>query len=160
MKTLNQQQTLLQKFKEQQSRASNSAEIFASFTMSKIDPKVRSSLSEEQQKAIWEALIASEKSNKHSIDVRGSFSLYLAHYYFVFFAGRDRRKSTHLVELVRNSKGNKQASFLFTGIGIIFIGLIVLIVGFMTAYYLKSEMGIDIFPGKHLGDFVKEFFEL
>lgn len=135
-----------------------SSEIFASFTMNKIDKDVLATMTPEQVSAIRAALIASNRSQRHAIDLRGSFSLYFAHYYFVFFAGRDRRKNTLLKEAIRNNRGNKHFGIAFTYGGLLFALLVLGIIGFFSAYWLKSELGIDINPNKHLEDVLREIF--
>jgi hypothetical protein len=147
-------------FKEafRQAKQDTSSEIFASFTINKIDKDVLATMTPEQVNAIRDALIASNRSQRHALDFRGSFSLYFAHYYFVFFAGRDRRRQTLLKEAIRNNRGNKQFGLAFTYLGLLFGLLILGIIGFFTAYWIKSEMGIDINPDKHLEDILKEIF--
>ncbi len=147
-------------FKEafRQAKQDTSSEIFASFTMNKIDKDVLATMTPEQVNAIRDALIASNRSQRHALDFRGSFSLYFAHYYFVFFAGRDRRRQTLLKEAIRNNRGNKQFGLAFTFIGLL-IGLIILsIIAFLTAYWIKSDLGIDLNPNKHLSDILNEIF--
>jgi len=135
-----------------------SSEIYASFTINKIDPEVRASMTDKQINAVYEALIAAEDSKRHSIDIRGTIPLYLAKYYFVFFAGRDKRKQTLLEETIRNNQGNAKSGLSFAISGALILALIVLLAGGYTAYLLKSELGIDIIPNKHLSDVIKELF--
>jgi hypothetical protein len=138
-------------------KTNTSSEIFASFTMSKIDKDVLESMTPEQVNAVYSALLAAEDQKQHAIDWRWSFSVYLARYYMVFFAGRDRRRQTLLKEAVRNSRGNGKLSIALIAAGFISLLLILAVVIFFTAYWFKSELGIDIFPDKHLEDFINRW---
>jgi len=62
--------------------------------------------------------------------------------------GRDIRQTTDSVETERRHKYLFLASIFF--MVVVIIGLAV--IGFGLLYVLKSELGIDIFPDRHLWD--------
>lgn len=111
----------------------------------------------EQVEAVRAALLAADRGKRHPIDIRLNIPLYFARYYLVLFAGRDKRRGTLLKEAVRKNAQDKRSGsmmILLMGMLIIF-GL--LLIGLLTAYLIKSEMGIDIFPDKHLEDIILEW---
>ncbi|MAZ66938.1 MAG: hypothetical protein CMF25_07490 [Kangiellaceae bacterium] len=135
-------------------KSRKSSEIFADFTLSRVERHIRDSLSDEQYDAIRQALIAQDENSRHQVDVRMRLPFFFWSYYLVIFAGRDRRASTHQREQVRFSKvplpirrlGYVVSSFL----------LLAVVVGFLfyLAYKIKSLLGIDIFPNFHLNEFL------
>lgn len=137
----------------------SASEIYASYTLNKIDPDVLATMSEEQIAAIKAALLASEKGSRHKIDIRFSIPLYFARYYVAFFAGRDRRRSTYLAELYKQQQGNKQASRIFIWFFMILIGIGFAVFIGLYNYYAKSESGIDIFSNLHLSDVISNIFK-
>lgn len=128
-------------------------EIFAEFTMSRIPKEVRDSLNEVQSSAIRDALIGVDQNARHSIDIRLTLPLLVRNYYFVIFAGRDRRSSTlssESVRLKRMPRWLRRSAYLTvsTFIGIAMFGAL-----FTVAYLIKSRLlGVDIFPNFHLHD--------
>jgi len=86
------------------------------------------------------------------IDTRVSIPLYFARYYIVFLLGRDLRRSTRTILLERRRDSSQAAGFTLVFTLIWNILLILLVAGFVIIYYLKSTMGIDIFPDMHLWD--------
>ena len=140
-----------------QKRPDVSSEIFASFTMSKIDRKILDSMTTEQVEAVRAALLAADRGKRHPIDIRLNIPLYFASYYFVLFAGRDKRRGTLLKEAMRKNVQDKRSGTMM----ILIMGMLIicglLLIGLLTAYFIKSEMGIDIFPNKHLEDLIFEW---
>lgn len=137
-----------------QKRPDVSSEIFASFTLSKINRDVLDSMTPEQVEAVRAALLAADEGKRHSFDIRLNFPLYFARYYLVIFAGRDKRKGTLLKEAMRQNKE-------YTAGGIVMIGLLGLlgfgllsIAALIAAYFIKSELGIDLIPGQHAEDVI------
>ena len=123
---------------------------FVDSVVKRIDPKARESLTPEQLLSIREAIHSCRPLEHHPVTVRGTLPLFFVRYYFVFFMGQDRRTSIQKVEIKRRHHG------IFAG------GLLMLLVGFSPVillvlflfYLLKSSLGIDIFPDKHLWDFL------
>ena len=132
-----------------------SSQILADFTISRIDSKIRRSMSTEQLNAVREALLASNQQNRHAMDWRFTIPLFFANYYVVFLAGRDKRRKTVLQELQRSQKGNVPLAILLSFIA--FIVLAGLIWGgvIVALYWMKSDAGIDIFSNFHFGDLFK-----
>jgi hypothetical protein len=134
-----------------------SNEIYADFTMSRIDRSVRESMTPEQLAAVRNALLGYDGHRRHSLDIRFSFSLFFARFYFVMLGGRDRRRQTYLQELRRKHKGDVP---LFLLMSVLLLSLLLLFFwgAFLgVAYLTKSEMGVDLFENFHLmGLFGKE----
>jgi len=139
-------------------KKNTSSEIFASFLISRIDKKALDSLTPYQLEAIREALLAADQEKRHSIDLRITIPLYFSRYYLVLFAGKDKRKGTLLKEAMRQNKHYTTSGLLMICCVSLLIASALLVVAAMAAYYLKSEMGIDIFPNKHLEDVILEMF--
>ncbi|MCP4075399.1 MAG: hypothetical protein GY744_04355 [Gammaproteobacteria bacterium] len=129
-----------------------SSETFADFTLSRVPEKIRDSLTDEQYNAIRSSLVARDEASRHSIDIRLSLLLPFRSYYFVFFAGRDRRASTYRLEESRWSviplpirRALHYVISLCASVAILGVIMSVL-------YKLKSMIGIDIFPGCNIQD--------
>jgi hypothetical protein len=132
-----------------------SSEIFADFTISRIDEEVRSGFSSEQLDAIRRALVANESFSRHRVDIRGTLPLFFAKYYFVILAGRDRRRKTLEKEMARSHKGNLELGYFLSFLLLSLVVLVVWGIMFSVFYWLKMEMGIDVFPHLHLNDLFK-----
>jgi hypothetical protein len=141
-----------------QKRPDVSSEIFASFTLSKIDRDILKSMTPEQVEAVRAALLAADEGKRHSVDIRLNLPLYFARYYFVIFAGRDKRKGTLLKEAMRQNKQYTWGGILMVSLlgmlGVILFGL----TAFITAYFVKTELGIDLIPGQHAEDIILKWF--
>lgn len=124
-------------------------DAFTGAFIRQLDPKVREGLSPEQWEAILDALRGSSPQRRHAIDLRGVISLYFARYYFVILAGRDRRIYTQIVECERRQQAVFAAKLVF--LAIILSPVILVILVFF--YLLKSSLGIDLFPGRHMGKY-------
>jgi hypothetical protein len=129
-----------------------SSEIFADFTMSRIDRHARESMTEQQLIAVRQALVANSPFNRHAVDIRGSIPLFFARFYFVVLAGRDRRRKTREKELRRIYKGNVPLGYFLSFIVLSFLIALIWMALIVALYWLKREMGIDIFPNIHLLD--------
>ena len=125
-------------------------DAFTFHILKNIDKKTLDSLSPTQLSAIKEAIRATQRSKRHPLDIRGVINLFFAKYYFVLFMGRDRRVSTKEAEFDRRHDiallGN--IAFLFFMI----VPFILIILGIL--YFLKIGLGIDLFPGQHLGGMI------
>jgi len=136
------------------SRLQESREIFADFTMSRIDSDVRESLTDKQMLSIRHALIAQSEWAKHKVDVRFTLPLFFAKYYFILLSGRDRRKKTRLKEVTRSHKGNFTIGFFITLLMFSVISALFWLFLIIILYWLKVELGIDVFPNFHISDFL------
>jgi len=139
--------------KQKNQKISN--EIFADFTMSRIDRLVRDTMTSQQLNAVRDALIANTPYSRHSVDLRGVISFFFARYYFVFLAGRDHRYKTRLQELQKAHKGNVPLGFILSFIAISFLIALLWFLAIVVLYWIKREMGIDIFPDVHMFDFIR-----
>ncbi|MDC7224796.1 MAG: hypothetical protein PQJ60_13705 [Spirochaetales bacterium] len=97
-----------------------------------------------------------KSERKHSIDIRGIIPLFFRRYYFVILVGRDTRQETKKIEAERRYKvrrvNNMVSAFLLL--------IPFLFILFLLLYYLKSALGINVLPEKHLGDLSDWFFRL
>jgi len=128
------------------------SETYADFTLSRVPKNIRDSLTDEQYQAVRAALIAREQSARHSIDMRLSIPLFFRSYYFVFFAGRDRRATTYWLEDSRWQKIPKPIRRAFHYLFSFSLSIAILSVVFMLSYKLKSLFGINFFSEFHLYD--------
>ena len=130
----------------------NSSEIYADFTISRIDADVRESLTPTQLQAIRDALLANQPFKKHAVDVRGTIPLFFARFYFVVLAGRDKRRKTVDKEKHRAFEGNVSFGYLLSLLFLSFIAAMVWAAILLVVYWVKIELGIDLFSSIHLGD--------
>ncbi len=121
---------------------------FTDSVLTKIDPSIRRTFTATQEHALIDAIRASSPLKKHPLDIRGVIPLVFARYYFVFFAGRDRRRLTKQVEAERRSQGTLTGGLMIFVIGIVSVILVSLIF----FYQIKSALGIDLLSDRHLWD--------
>jgi hypothetical protein len=125
---------------------------YTRFVLGHIDQDVRRSLTAEQLDAIRQAIDATKPLSKHPFDVRGVIPLFFARYYFVFLAGRDKRKSLEVKELGRRRNTYSAVGAIVLSILLLIpLGALLIIVG----YAMKSFLGIDIMPDRHFGDLLR-----
>lgn len=125
---------------------------FTRSVLEKIAPDVLASLTEHQFSAIREAVDQSRPLSRHSIDLRGVLPLLFARYYFVFLAGRDRRGNTRAEEqwLKKRLVSALGALVLAAAVATPVVVLLVLV-----GYAIKSFLGIDVEPDRHLLDILR-----
>jgi len=122
--------------------------------LQKLGVDALNSFTEEQRQKLIESISACRPLQKHPVDLRGVISFFFVRFYFVILIGRDKRKKTKQVEVSRR-KTTGIAGGITSGIfTVTLVTLILLVVFFILAYGLKSAMGINIFPEKHLCDFL------
>lgn len=126
------------------------AEIMAENTVRQIHPLIYASFTPKQLEAIRTA-IKTSLPKKHAIDFRGIIPLFFMRLYFVFLLGRDSQQTTDHVESDRRTTSLFMASLLF--LAVMMVGLVTLGLGVL--YILKSELGIDVFPDRHLWDIIR-----
>lgn len=122
-------------------------DAFTYHIMKNIDSNTRNSLSPLQLSAIKEAIRASQPKKKHPVDIRGVINLFFIRYYFVFLMGRDRRIYTEEIEIERR----QNVALLGNIIYLIFVISPFILLILIALYFLKIGLGIDLFPGKHMG---------
>lgn len=123
---------------------------YAQSVIDRIDPKIRQSLSSVQLSAIAAAIGQVRNGKNHRIDWRGSIPLFFARYYYVVLLGRDLRLETRYVEIDRRQRSLLFIEYLVKAAIALFLAVVLLFL----LYLLKSAMGINIFPNKHLQDFL------
>lgn len=129
-----------------------SSDTYADFTLSRLPADVSQSLTDSQYFAIRSVLVAQDSSAKHSLDIRLTIPFFLRRYYFVFFAGRDRRASTHRLEKSRLNSIPYPAREIFAVCISLCMVSFVLLLAFSLIYNVKVFFGIDLFPNFHLSD--------
>lgn len=113
-----------------------------------IDADVRATLTPRQVHAIETAIRANKPFQKHPVDLRGSFPLFFMRLYFVLLMGRDKREPTRNKEAFR-----RKSAVLGSAMFSVYILICMLLpVGFLAIYVLKSFIGIDLVEGIHLSD--------
>ena len=135
-------------------KVNSSSEVFADFTLSRVNKRTLSTLSQEQIQDLKEALIAQASESRHSIDVRLSIPLFFRAYYIVIFAGRDRRRKTLNLELDRINRlppGLRRSFYLLVSGSLL---LTVFVFAAAALYLIKSFAGIDLMPNSHLSDYL------
>jgi len=114
------------------------------------DPMIKKSLSLEQSREIKRLLELSMKcSNQGS--TKFNFNIWFFHLYFItLYFGKEKRS------LSRCLKACSKLDICLSIISIIFsfvFTLCMIFAIFLALYYIKSFAGIDLFEGRHLGDF-------
>lgn len=123
---------------------------FVDIVLNRIDPEIRKSLTPEQIDAISSAVSENNPFKKQRIDMRGAFSLFFARFYFVFLIGRDISIVTRFMELERRQRSLNLGWYL----PVVVIATFLFVLFVYLLYLLKSALGIDLFPDKHLRDFL------
>lgn len=120
----------------------------------KMGAETLNSFSAAQRKKLIESISACSPLQKHPLDIRGVVPFFFVRYYFVILGGRDRRKRTRHTETDRRRQMST-ASSLFAGVLFVsFVAIALFVIFFIIAYLVKSKAGINIFPDKHLSDFL------
>jgi len=130
-------------------KSKNSSEVYADFTMSRIDASVRETMSPAQLLAVREALVANQPFKRHAIDIRGTVPFFFASFYFVILAGRDKRRKTKEKEMRRAFEGNLSMGYVLSLLFLSFVGAVVWITILLLLYWVKIELDMDILPNLH-----------
>lgn len=125
------------------------------FYLQDMEPDILESFSPAQRQAIANVLDAAiPKPAPKIVDLRFGVDLLLARYYIVLFVGKDRRRQRRQYLPNRVSwLGNMIAATII----LLSVNLLISLFIFLTAYLVKSAIGIDLFPHEHLLDQVKKF---
>ncbi len=123
-------------------------DAFTQHVMSRIDSDVFRSLNLVQLEAVREAISANAPFKRHPIDLRFSIPLFFMTFYFVMLIGKDRRSGTRSLEERRlhNARAASWLAFLYMLLSVMIPIILILL------YIIKSFLGIDFFPDKHLVD--------
>jgi len=127
-----------------------SSQAFAYHVLSKIDPEIMESFTEQQLDAIYQVIVVSKPQEKHPIDFRAVIPLFFFRIYVVFLIGRDKRPKVQNREALRRQESDIAFSVILIIIGLIPVFLLLALV----YYFLKVEYGIDYISGFHLTDFI------
>jgi ABC-type spermidine/putrescine transport system permease subunit I len=124
--------------------------------LERVPDSIKRSWSTEYYREIEEMIrLIMPKPSPKIVDIRININLIVAKFYIVLLMGPDQR-----------SKQRKHIPQGFSRIGNWFAGILILIilnlaisvVIFMTAYYIKCNLGINIFKNEHLIDKFHQFF--
>ena len=117
-------------------RSSSSA--FTYHVLSKVDPQIMESLTQNQLKAIHDAIAAQAILSRHPFDVRGTIPLFFIRYYFVVLMGRDMRPKTRVREHYRRREGDVWANFALVCFILIPLGLLVFLLFYYFLLFCRS----------------------
>lgn len=138
----------------------DSGEIYAQFTLSRINSSLKDEpLSDPQIENIRQVLIASEREQRHAIDMRLFIPAIFRNYYIIVFAGRDRRRSSLEANRLRLARTMRGILRIGTTATLIVLSFAFAALGFWGLYLLKSALGIDLIPGFHLSEWVADLIE-
>lgn len=132
----------------------HSADPFTDNILHNIPADIRDSFSDAQLEALQTALGQVHDHTRHMLDARFSVSLYWTRYYVVFLLGRDLREHVQEVLLNRRQRSSRAAQIGFTALAAWLLVAGLAVTAFIVLYLIKSAVGIDIFPDKHLSDFL------
>ena len=133
------------------------ADPFADHVLHAMPPELKATFSRPQLEAIQRAVEKTRGASRHLIDVRGVIPLFFTSLYFVFLLGKDRRRSTLQVLAERRRTAGQGARCLATAAFLLAAVLCLALLAaaaFVLLYAVKWLLGIDIFPGARLGDFL------
>jgi len=116
-----------------------SLDPFTAAVLHKIDPQVFNSFTPDQKSAVQKAIAACRPLKGHPVDVRGTISLLLLKYYFVFLLGLDKRSGRKEVSHNRRNITSVIGKLLFTLYIIWPVYIIVLFFIYMFTYLPKIE---------------------
>ncbi len=127
------------------------------YILNTIDLNVLKSLSPDQLSAIEDATRACQLREKHPIDIRGTINLLFIKFYYALLIGRDRRLSEQQIEGERREKVTLLGNVIYAIyvlLGITGAVMVVIWLILMLLYILKIGLGIDFFPGEHMGKYL------
>lgn len=109
--------------------------------LDRMPQEVADSFTDEQLIALNQSL-GGRSWAKHKLDLRGTVKLWRSSYYFVFLAGRNARKLSRL---------EQQLSRFTLALIMTLVLLFCICIGLLSAYLLKSALGINLFEDFSLG---------
>lgn len=133
--------------------------IHAEFLFSRIPVHIRNSLPPEHRQEVLNAFLKMATERNSPIKFETIFPFFFRRYYMVVWLGRDRRKSTAAAERLRRELFPLPIRTFFYLILMWVVLSCFGVLAFMCLYWLKSFLGIDIFPDHHLKDFMEMFVE-
>ncbi|WP_462379730.1 3-phosphoshikimate 1-carboxyvinyltransferase [Pseudomonas sp. Marseille-QA0892] len=121
--------------------ASEERDPFLKGLNERVPADVRATFTQEQLDALRVAFGA-RQWGRHSLDLRGTFSLWRSRYYFVILFGRNRRDLSRL---------ERRLSLLGKAAAVTAFLVFCMAVGLVGLYLIKSALGINLFPNFSLG---------
>ena len=118
----------------------------------KMNPNIRQSLDRQQNQEVSRLLNrVLPKYGNHIIDIRFRFWL-IKYWYFVIQFGKDNRDDKR----ISPTKAYRTiGTLIINSLFVIILFVLSLILIFFILYLIKSMVGINIFPDKHLKDILK-----
>lgn len=107
----------------------------------RVPADIRVTFTQEQLDALRVAFGA-RQWGRHTLDLRGTFSLWRSRYYFVILFGRNRRDLSRL---------ERRLSLLGKAAAVTAFLVFCMAVGLVGLYLIKSALGINLFPNFSLG---------
>lgn len=129
--------------------------IHAEYLFSRIPAHIRETLSLEHRQEVLNAFLKIELERNSPVKFDITLPFFFRRYYLLVWFGRDRRSSTVAKEDVRKSYVPWPLRAFFYLIVLWFTVASFTLLSFIGLYMLKSFLGIDIFPTRHLKDFVE-----
>lgn len=118
---------------------------------------VQHTLSKAQLDAITEALGSVRMAKRHTVDLRLSIPLIFKRHYFVLLVGEDRRRHVRQIISGKQKGAMSLAKVIWLAIALLSTFIVMSITGAVGLYLLKSALGVDIFPDRHLFDVINPF---
>lgn len=130
----------------------NREDLTPEYFFSEIQSDIKSSMNEAQKTEIMKILKrAVSIPSKKILNVNFTFWFIKSFYVTVYF-GLDKRKSRRSSS--RRKRDSITALVMKSGLYLLMTA-VVLIILFLSLYFIKTELGIDIFKDKHLRDFLQ-----
>ena len=118
--------------------------------IAQMNPQIRQSLDHQQSNELSRFLNrVLPVRGKHLVDLKFRFWL-IKKWYFVLQFGVDRRDTKRLK---KSGAAQTLLAILLNTIFVVVLAALIFILVFYLLYLLKSALGIDIFPDRHLSDF-------
>lgn len=119
-----------------------------------IESEILESFDAKQLNAITQILnTAIPKPSPKIVDLRFGINLILFRFYIVLFVGKEQRRYQRRYVPEKVSRvGNVIASIIL----LVGLNLLISLFIFLSLYFVKSALGFDIFPHRHLGDVLRQ----
>lgn len=127
---------------------------YTNSVINSIPEDVRGTFSSRQLAELQQALSKVHNRSRHLVDVRVQIPLYWTRYYMVFLLGRDMRSHVQEILINRRQRDSRAAQIGFISLAVWLLLAGIVVTAFIVLYLIKSAVGINIFPDKHLSDFL------
>lgn len=120
--------------------------------IAQMNPQIRQSFDHQQSSELSRFLNrVLPLRGKHLVNLKFSFWL-IKNWYFVLQFGVDKRDTKRLK---KSGAAQTLLTIILNTIFIIILAVLIFVVVFYLLYLLKSTLGIDIFPNRHLSDILR-----